>query len=40
MCRVHIGFGLLIVIFSLMNCAIHIYTGNKYREWNPGLIMV
>ncbi|WP_371825319.1 HXXEE domain-containing protein [Paenibacillus soyae] len=36
---VNIGFGLLIVIFSLMNCATHIYTGVKYREWNPGLVM-
>lgn len=39
LCFVHIGFGLLIVIFSLMNCATHIYTGLKYREWNPGLVM-
>lgn len=39
LCIVNIGFGLLIVIFSLMNCATHIYTGIKHREWNPGLVM-
>jgi len=39
LCFVNIGFGLLIVIFSLMNCATHIYAGMKYKEWNPGLVM-
>lgn len=35
----NIGFGLLIVIFSLMNCVTHIIEGIKRRRWNPGLVM-
>lgn len=35
----NLGFGLLIVIFSLMNCATHIIEGIKRRRWNPGLVM-
>lgn len=36
---VNIGFGLLIVIFSIMNCLSHIVQGIKQKEWNPGLFM-
>lgn len=35
----NIGFGLLIVIFSIMNCLTHIVQGIRRREWNPGLVM-
>ncbi|MCD6106829.1 MAG: HXXEE domain-containing protein [Caldisericaceae bacterium] len=35
----NIGFGLLIVIFSIMNCLTHIVQGIKQKEWNPGLVM-
>lgn len=35
----NIGFGLLIIIFSIMNCLTHIFQGIKRREWNPGLVM-
>jgi hypothetical protein len=34
----NIGFGLLIIIFSIMNCMTHIFQGVKRREWNPGLV--
>lgn len=36
---INIGFGLLIVIFSIMNCLTHIVQGLKQKEWNPGLVM-
>ncbi|MGQ4001678.1 HXXEE domain-containing protein [Francisellaceae bacterium CB300] len=36
---VNIGFGLLIVIFSIMNCLTHIAEGIKRKSWNPGLVM-
>ena len=36
---VNIGFGLLIIIFSLINCATHIRQGIMDRRWNPGLVM-
>lgn len=36
---INIGFGLLIVIFSLMNCLTHIVQGIKQKELNPGLVM-
>lgn len=36
---VNIGFGLLIIIFSIMNCLTHIFQGIKRRAWNPGLVM-
>ena len=36
---VNLGFGLLIVIFSIMNCLTHIVAGFKLKEWNPGLVM-
>ena len=32
-------FGLLIIIFSIMNCLTHIAEGIKRRSWNPGLVM-
>lgn len=35
----NIGFGLLIVIFSIMNCLTHIVQSIKQKEWNPGLVM-
>lgn len=35
----NIGFGLLIIIFSITNCLTHIFQGIKRREWNPGLIV-
>ena len=36
---VNIGFGLLIIIFSLINCATHIGTAIRQKEWNPGLVV-
>jgi len=36
---VNIGFGLLIIIFSIMNCLTHIVEGIKLKSWNPGLVM-
>lgn len=34
-----IGFGLLIIIFSIINCLSHIAQAFKQKEWNPGLVM-
>lgn len=36
---VNIGFGLLIIIFSIVNCLTHIIQGIRLKEWNPGLVM-
>jgi len=36
---IDIGFGLVIIVFSLMNCASHIVQGMKTRTWNPGLVL-
>lgn len=36
---VNLGYGLLIIIFSIMNCLTHIVQGLKQKEWNPGLVM-
>jgi hypothetical protein len=36
---VNIGFGLIIIIFSVMNCLLHIILGIKLRRWNPGLVV-
>ena len=36
---INIGYGLLIIIFSIMNCLTHIVQGIKQKEWNPGLVM-
>lgn len=36
---INIGFGLLIVIFSIINCLTHIIEGIKRYSWNPGLVM-
>lgn len=36
---VNLGFGLLIILFSIFNCLTHIFQGVKRREWNPGLVM-
>ena len=36
---VNIGFGLLIIVFSIINCLTHIFQGIRRREWNPGLVM-
>jgi hypothetical protein len=35
----NIGFGLLIIIFSIINCATHIRMFFIRKEWNPGLIV-
>jgi hypothetical protein len=34
-----LGFGLFIVVFSIINCVSHIGQGIRRREWNPGLVM-
>jgi hypothetical protein len=36
---VNIGFGLLMIVFSMMNCLTHIAEGIRRRRWNPGLVM-
>ena len=36
---VNIGFGLLIIVFSIMNCLTHIIQGVRRKEWNPGLVI-
>ncbi|MFC4891705.1 HXXEE domain-containing protein [Pseudofrancisella aestuarii] len=36
---INLGFGLLIIIFSIMNCLTHIHEGIKLKAWNPGLVM-
>ncbi len=36
---VNIGFGLLIIVFSIFNCLTHILQGIVRKEWNPGLVM-
>jgi hypothetical protein len=36
---INLGFGLVIVVFSIMNCLAHIVQGIKRKEWNPGLVM-
>lgn len=36
---IDIGFGMLIIIFSIMNCFTHIVEAIKQKEWNPGLVM-
>ena len=36
---VNVGFGLVIIIFSIVNCLSHIVEGLKSRRWNPGLVM-
>ena len=36
---VNIGFGLLIIVFSIINCLTHIFQGIRRKEWNPGLVM-
>jgi len=36
---VYIGFGLFIIVFSVINCLTHIYQGVRRKEWNPGLVM-
>ncbi len=36
---INLGFGLLIVIFSIMNCLTHIKEGVVRKSWNPGLVM-
>jgi len=37
--RVKIGFGLLIIVFSIVNCLTHIVQGVRLKTWNPGLVM-
>ena len=36
---VNIGFGLLIIVFSIINCLTHVSQGIRRKEWNPGLVM-
>ena len=36
---VNIGFGLLIIVFSIINCLTHMVQGARRKEWNPGLGM-
>jgi len=36
---INLGFGLLIILFSIVNCLTHIMQAIKQREWNPGLVM-
>jgi len=36
---VNLGFGLLIIVFSIINCLTHIVEAIRHREWNPGLVM-
>lgn len=36
---VNLGFGLFIIVFSILNCLTHIFQGLKRKEWNPGLVM-
>lgn len=36
---VNIGFGLLIIVFSIINCLTHIAEALRRRRWNPGLVM-
>jgi hypothetical protein len=36
---INIGFGLLIILFSIINCLTHIIQAIKQKEWNPGLVM-
>lgn len=35
----NLGFGLLIITFSILNCLTHIFQGVKCKEWNPGFVM-
>jgi hypothetical protein len=36
---INIGFGLLIIVFSIINCVTHIIQGIIHKEWNPGLVV-
>jgi hypothetical protein len=36
---VNIGFSLLIIVFSIINCMTHIFQGIRRKEWNPGLVI-
>ncbi len=35
----NIGFGRLLIIFSIINCLTHVGMALRKREWNPGLVM-
>lgn len=35
----HIGFGLVLIIFSIINCLTHVGMALRKKEWNPGLVM-
>jgi hypothetical protein len=35
----NIGFGLVIIIFSIINCLTHIIESLKRKRWNPGLVV-
>jgi len=34
-----IRFGLLLIVFSIINCLTHIAMALRMKEWNPGLVM-
>lgn len=36
---INIGFGLLIIVFSIINCLTHIAQGIKLKSYNPGLVV-
>jgi hypothetical protein len=36
---VNVNFGLVIIVFSIINCATHIVEGFKSKHWNPGLVI-
>ena len=36
---IDLGFGLLIIIFSIINCLTHIAEDFRRKSWNPGLVM-
>lgn len=36
---INIGFGLLIIVFSIINCLTHIIQGLRLKKWNPGLVI-
>lgn len=38
--RVALGFGIVLIVFSLINCITHITTALRFREYNPGLCVV
>ena len=35
----NVGFGLLLIIFSIINCLTHVGMALRKKAWNPGLVM-